>query len=109
MVRVVAHEPGRRDQAVIQARAAVAPYLPVPYLADVLGHHGWPPEAATGRALEELVLIGTVPELATRLESYHGLVDWMLLTPTRLLPPRDMTAWYDAVLGGLIPLLQAAT
>ena len=108
MVRLVVHEPGGRDRALIQARAAVAPYLAVPYLAEVLGHHGWPPEAATGRALEELVLIGTVSELATRLESYRGIVDWVLLTPTRMLPPRDMDARYDAVFIELIPLLHAA-
>ena len=108
MVRVVAHEPGRRNEAVIRARAAVAPYLAVPYLANVLGHHGLAPEAATGRALEELVLIGTVPELAARLDSYRGLVDWVLLTPPRMLHPRDIDAWYDAVLNGLIPLLRAA-
>jgi len=108
MVRVVAHEPRRRDQAVIQARAAVAPYLAVPYMADVLRHHGLAPEAATGRALEELVLIGTVPELAARLEGYRGLVDSVLLTPPRMLLSRDIDAWYDAVLSGLIPLLRAA-
>jgi len=108
MVRVVVHEPGQRDQALVQARVAVAPYLAVPYLSDVLGHHGWPPEAATDRALEELVLIGTVPELAARLEGYRGLVDSVLLTPPRMLLSRDIDAWYDAVLSGLIPLLRAA-
>src|SRR5262245_54935414 len=109
MVCVIPHEPGQRDQAVIQAQAAVASYLPIPYLADVLGHHGWPPEAATGRALEEIVHIGPVPELVTRLESYGRLVDWVLLTPPRMLPSRDMDTWYDAVHNGLIPLLRAAT
>lgn len=109
MVRVVAHEPGQRDQAVIQARAAVAPYLALPYLADVLGHHGLAPEASTGPALEELVKIGTVFELAARLETYRELVDWVLLTPPRMLPSRDMDAWYNAVFNGLIPLLRAAT
>lgn len=105
MVRIVPYAGGRRERALEQARTAVAPYLGVPYLADVLRHHGWPPEAATGPALEELVALGTVPELAERLEAYRDLVDWVLLAPPRMLPEAESVAWYDTVIGELLPRL----
>lgn len=106
MVRVVPHAPGSRERALEQARIAVAPYVGVPYMADVLGHHGWPAEAATGPGLEELVLLGTVRELVDRLAAYRELVDWVLLAPPRMLPEADMAAWYETVLGELLPALR---
>jgi alkanesulfonate monooxygenase SsuD/methylene tetrahydromethanopterin reductase-like flavin-dependent oxidoreductase (luciferase family) len=108
MVRLVPHVPGRRAAALEQAKGAVAPYLRVPYLADVLAHHGWTPDAATGAALEELALVGTVEELPTRLAAYRGLVDWLLLAPPRMLPAAEMEAWYETVLEGLVPALVVA-
>jgi alkanesulfonate monooxygenase SsuD/methylene tetrahydromethanopterin reductase-like flavin-dependent oxidoreductase (luciferase family) len=108
MLRLVPHEPGQRARALAQAREAVAPYAAVPYLADVLAHHGWAPEAATGPALEQLALVGTVEELPSRLAAYRGLVDWILLAPPRMLPAREMEAWYETVLGGLVPALSGA-
>jgi alkanesulfonate monooxygenase SsuD/methylene tetrahydromethanopterin reductase-like flavin-dependent oxidoreductase (luciferase family) len=106
MLRLVPHLPAGRERALEQARVAVAPYLGVPYLADVLAHHGWPPESATGPALEELVLLGTVPQLVERLEAYGELVDWVLLAPPRMLPPSEMLGWYETVLGELLPVLR---
>ncbi|HKA48356.1 MAG TPA: LLM class flavin-dependent oxidoreductase [Candidatus Dormibacteraeota bacterium] len=106
MLRVVPHADGGRERALEQARIAVAPYVEVPYLADVLAHHGWSPEAATGPALEELVLVGTVPELLGRLEPYRELVDWVLLAPPRMLREAEMEAWYETVLGELLPALR---
>jgi hypothetical protein len=102
----VPHTPAGRERALEQARLAVAPYLGVPYLADVLAHHGRPPEAATGPALEELVLLGTVPQLVEKLEAYRELVDWVLLAPPRMLPPSEMLSWYETVLGKLLPALR---
>jgi len=109
MLRLVPHADGGRERALEQARIAVTPYLRIPYLADVLGHHGWPPEAATGPALEELVLVGTVPELLDRLEAYQELVDWVLLAPPRMLPEAEMEAWYETVLGELMPALRVGS
>jgi hypothetical protein len=108
MVRLVPHAPGQRAAALEQAKGAVAPYLRVPYLADVLAHHGWTPDAATGAALEELALVGTAEELPARLDAYRGLVDTLLLAPPRMLPAAEMEAWYETVLEGLVPALAVA-
>jgi hypothetical protein len=80
----------------------------VPYLADVLAHHGWTPDAATGAALEELALVGTAEELPARLAAYRGLVDMLLLAPPRMLAGAEMEAWYETVLEGLVPALAVA-
>lgn len=105
MIRVVVYRPGRRDDALEQARIAVAPYLPVPYLATVLQHHGWSPADATTRALEELVQIGTAAELPEKLSAYGDVVDWLLLAPPRMLPADSLRAWYRTVFDELIPAL----
>ena len=107
MVRVVVHKPGGRQAALEQARLAVAPYVPVPYLAPVLQHHGWSADEATTKALEELVQIGTVEELTDKLRSYSDLVDWILLAPARMLPADSLREWYSTVLTELAPALQS--
>lgn len=107
MVRVVVHEPGQRETAIEQARAAVAPYLAVPYLAAVLQHHGWNPDDATTNALEELVQLGTVAELTEKLRTYSDLVDWILLAPARMLPEDTLRQWYETVFTELAPALQS--
>lgn len=108
MVRVVPHRTGGRERALEQARVAVAPYVGVPYLADVLGHHGWRPEAATSSALEELVVLGAVDQVVQRLLEYRNLVDWLLLAPPRMLPAADLHSWYQTVLDELTPALSSA-
>jgi alkanesulfonate monooxygenase SsuD/methylene tetrahydromethanopterin reductase-like flavin-dependent oxidoreductase (luciferase family) len=107
MVRVVPHAEGDHTRALEQARLAVAPYAGVPYLAHVLAHHGWQPDAATSTALEELAVVGTVEELVPRLLEYRDLVDWLLLAPSRLLPPPEMHDWYDTVLGSVVPAVSS--
>lgn len=107
MVRVVVHKPGGRQTALEQARLAVAPYVPVPYLAPVLQHHGWSTDDATTKALEELVQIGTVVELRDKLRAYSDLVDWILLAPGRMLPADSLREWYATVLTELAPALQS--
>jgi alkanesulfonate monooxygenase SsuD/methylene tetrahydromethanopterin reductase-like flavin-dependent oxidoreductase (luciferase family) len=108
MVRVVPHPAGGRGLALDQARVAVAPYTTVPYLADVLRHHGWGPEQASTEALEELVQVGTVDELVDKLLVYRDLVDWVLLAPPRMLPSESMARWYEVVLERLLPALRSA-
>jgi alkanesulfonate monooxygenase SsuD/methylene tetrahydromethanopterin reductase-like flavin-dependent oxidoreductase (luciferase family) len=108
MVRVVPHAAGGRSLALEQARVAVSPYMTVPYLADVLRHHGWVPEQALTVGLEELVQLGTVDELVEKLLAYRKLVDWILLAPPRMLPVESMETWYEVVLDRLLPALRSA-
>ena len=100
MVRCVPHgnRPEDRRRGWDIARASLAPYLAVPYLADVLAHEGWSTAEVTDPMVAQLCVVGTVAEVCASLARYDRLVDWILLAPPRDLEPVDMRRTYDCLL-----------
>lgn len=100
MVRVVLHDGSRRgrESALATAGSALARYRPVPYFREIATAEGLDPDRLDDeRLITRFVTLGTVEEVAHRLQDYVGLCDLVLLTPAASLPMDQLQCTYRAL------------
>lgn len=104
MVRTALHDgsPAGRIRALQDARRSLELYRGVPYLAEVAASEGVDLHATPeppDEIVRALAVVGTVEEVRDALlERYHGLVDWVELTPCSGLGAARLAEAYDGLL-----------